>query len=65
MISNGSKNEKYKMAKDCLSNYNSLMSFSTMYMLSANLYRDLAKVHLPKLLDYWAHLVVEVEREHK
>lgn len=36
-----------------------------MHIPSGTLYKDLAKVHMPKLLDYWADLVIEIESDVK
>lgn len=41
------------------------MESTSMHIPSGTLYKDLAKVHMPKLLDYWADLVIEIENDAK
>jgi hypothetical protein len=46
------------MAELCLLNYYHLIHKANIHFSSTNFYKDLVRVHLPKLLEYWADLML-------
>jgi hypothetical protein len=46
------------MGKLCLKNYYQLIHKANIHLVNSDLYKDVVKIHMPKLLDYWADLMI-------
>jgi hypothetical protein len=57
-VFNETKQEKYQMGKLCLKNYYQLIHKANIHLVNTNLYKDVVKIHMPKLLEYWADLMI-------
>jgi hypothetical protein len=46
------------MGNLCLKNYYQLIHKANIHLVNSDLYKDVVKIHMPKLLDYWADLMI-------
>jgi hypothetical protein len=46
------------MGKLCLINYYQLIHKANIHLVNTNLYKDVVNIHMPKLLEYWADLMI-------
>lgn len=46
------------MGRLCLNNYYRLIHKANIHLANTNLYKDVVRVHMPRLLEYWANLMI-------